>query len=247
MRRAKEFYYTRIALLCCVIFEAWFSVNQSFGNLTPQTKETVCFADWLINGYSNFQSDGVGLFIILMSLLILIRDDFRYSNLLQFQSRKELWDKQTARLCLHSTIYGICYSLCAYYFALKKSTVLCNWNETESYFFAVNKTIIKCKIEYIVIAFLVGVILNWIILGMISLLLHWIMRREAFVWLTIIFIKFTAAAILHTNLEVSLSYWRWVGKKIVPGIMGALVIVVLLYIIGRRIVPFKEFNAKDVE
>ncbi len=244
IKREKEVYYIQFFLLFCVIFEAVITVNQFWNYISNQSRKIICLADMLVNCGNHFMNSELGISLILMSSMIHLHNDFRYSNLLQYHSCKKLWNTQITKLLFYAVLYGTLYGICVFAISTQKSSIIFNWNEYESYFYVTNKITIKLEMSYIFLIYILSLILTWLLYSTIYLFFYWILRNEIVIWICIYLIRFCLNIFFHFNMSSDISYIYWSNNLIVAHMIKIIMIIIVLYIMGTRKCVKKEFYSR---
>ena len=228
-------------MLLCLTFFSWFYARQLLMYLTNQTKAGMCTADIIISNFSNWRNGYVSYVIIMIDILFLVRNDFRYSNLIVYGSRRKLWNKQVLKILTHAGIYTAYYGFCTLLFSLSYGFINVNWDDLDSYFFKITTGLVSAEFSTIIISFFLAFAFLWITIGLEYLLFHWLWNNELFVWIMIFLVRFVVRKWLKVPIMINIGFLQWMNHRIFLGFLITGILFILLYVTGFGYVRKREF------
>lgn len=228
-------------MTAALTFLAWFYARQrvtagAYGPAAP-----FCAADLMVNGFNSWCGSYLALALVLVDTMLIVRNDFRYANLIVYGSRGRLWKKQCERLAAHAAGYGGYYMLCTLFFALRFTDVRMNWSYTDSYFFRSQKMVLSTGFATVLLAFTAVCILCWLIVGLGYLLFDWLTGNAFLVWLLVLLIRFVMYQVVKINLMGSISYQSWIAGTVWQSVIGMLPLAAGICTAGFFIAKKREF------
>lgn len=236
-----KFRLINCVLLLCLTFFSWFYTRDLLMFMSNKTQIGVCTSDLIINNYSEWRNGYISYVFIMIDILFLVRNDFRYSNLIVHGSRRKLWNRQVKKILTHATIYAAYYGSCTLLFSFGYGLVNMNWNDYESYFFMLTKMVMSVEFTFVVISFFLAFTIFWITIGFEYLLFHWLWHNEIFVWIMIFFVRFVVRKWLKINAIISLGFNQWMNHRILQGFAITGILIIALYVAGSSCVKKREF------
>ena len=232
---------TKMIFLIVLTGIVFFSIKRLTSNMSVETMQTLCSADMLIACYTDWTGIGYGIFLILLADMTGVAGDFRYAKLLQYGSRGKLWITQVKEIISQSVVYGTYFSLVCILFSRVGTDALINWGSPESFFYRCNKVLIDVEIEKVIIMFLLATVLYWLLIGMTFLILYWTIEKKWVMWILLPIVQFVVFKVMHTRISVSFTYVGWLEGKVMDSAVYAIVIIVVLGIMGKRVAVRREF------
>lgn len=233
--------WINVILLLCLTFFSWFDTRQLLMFLAKQTKIGLCTADLIISNYMNWRNGYVSYVMIMIDILFLVRNDFRYSNLIVYASRRKLWNKQVLKVLTHAGLYAAYYGICTLLFSFWYGFINLNWEDLDSYFFKTTNGIVSVEFSGIIISFFAAFAFLWITIGLEYLLFHWIWHNELLVWIMIFIVRFVVRKLLKISIIMNLGSGQWMNHRILQGFLVTGMIIIVLYVIGLSYVRKREF------
>lgn len=230
-----------IILLLCLTFFSWFYTRQLLMFLANQTKAGLCTADLIISNYTDWRNGYVSYVIIMIDILFLVRNDFRYSNLIVYASRRKLWNNQVLNILKHAVIYTAYYGFCTLLFSIGQGFTDMNWDNLDSYFFKVTAGLLNVELPTIILSFFVAFAFLWITIGFEYLLFHWIWHNELFVWVMIFLVRFAVRRWVKFSIIINLGFHQWINHTILQGFLITGMLIIVLYVTGLSYARRREF------
>ncbi len=187
---------------------------------------------------------GIEIMILANFMLFnIIKDDLRINSIIKQKSRTLLWIKQVYKISLLSIFSSIWISLCTYFFGGLMTTHFINWNNVNSIYFKINKTVCSSiSLKYVITMFLLCSFIRIVLIVTISLLIYWITNKKIISWLFVVTLGFLEISVPIVCKVINIDYTAINSiYKLIIGFSYGIVLILIAIILGVILGKRKEF------
>lgn len=209
-----------------------------------RTTLQVSVADYLVT-----QREYPPFYLLLLPLCMLavqfiLRHELMIAHILRVGSRRKLWMRQVAALFKTACLFSTGYFLFVFLFASFQSSLLINWDQTNSLFYGTVKDTLTIPFAQVALVFLSSCFLGIMAEGLLFLLLQWLFHKSVISWIGILACACWDAFMYRFPLlagQTSIHYRRWMSGDWSMRFMIVLALCVAGIFIGVFRAGKKEF------